>query len=62
MTKHGNDRIQETREKSSRMAPGICVLCNGSPSEPFTELRKTRRGGDLGAGVAAREGDFDWDM
>lgn len=23
LTKHGNDRIQETREKSSRMAPGF---------------------------------------
>lgn len=59
LKKHRNDRIQEAKEKPSRMAPVSSTMevhCN-----PFTKLRKTRGGGDLGAGVAAGEGNFDWD-
>lgn len=54
LTKHGNIRIQKAREKNGFVSYAMEVCWKHS-------LRKRREGGNLGAGVGAGEGEFDWD-
>lgn len=55
LTKQGNIRIQKAREKNGFVSYTMEVCWKHSLT------RKRREGGNLGAGVGAGEGEFDWD-
>lgn len=60
-TKHRSWQNSGSKSEAIKDDSQVCVLGNRCTLVSLTELRKTVRGGDLGTGIEAGDGEFDLD-